>query len=75
MATGIVLILISGAPVVIGMARGFDQLKRGDPPTAVDSGVSMAFHPAFIACGAIGLLLVIIGIARAILGRCGRPTA
>lgn len=65
------MIIISVLPTVIGMVRGFDQLQRGESATAVDSGVAMAFHPAVVVCGALGLLFVVVGLFRA-LRRAGR---
>ena len=73
-ALGLVLIAVSVAPTIIGMVRGFGQAQRGEDATAVNTGVALAFHPAFIACGLIGLLLVVVGIVRA-LRRGGRPVA
>ena len=73
-ALGLVLIAVSAAPTVIGMVLGFDQLQRGEEATAVSSGVALAFHPAFVACGNVGMLLVVIGIVLAI-RRAGRPVA
>ena len=65
-ALGLVLIATSAAPTILGMVRAFEQVQRGeDPTTTVNSGVALAFHPSFTACGLIGLLLVIMGIARA----------
>jgi len=56
------------------MVRAFEQVQRGEDVTAaVKSGVALALRPAFAACGLIGLLFVIIGIARAL--RRGRPVA
>ena len=73
-AVGLVMIPVSVAPTVIGMVRSFNQLQRGEDATAVNSGVALAVHPAFIACGLLGLLLVVVGIVRAI-RRAGRPVA
>jgi biopolymer transport protein ExbB/TolQ len=64
---GLVLIAVSVAPTVIGVVRGFNQMEQGGDATAtVNSGVALAFHPAFIACGLIGLLLVVVGIVLAV---------
>ena len=71
---GLVLIAASVALTVLGMVRGFGQVQGGESPAAVNSGVGLAFHPALIACGAAGLLLVVVGIVRA-LRRRGRPAA
>ena len=71
---GLLLLAISGAPAVVGMLRDFNQLQHGQDPSAVQSGVGLAFHPAFIACSNVGLLLLVIGIARA-LRRSGSPAA
>lgn len=73
-AVGLVLIAVFVAPTVVGMVRGFGQLQRGEDATAVSSGVALAFHAAFMACGLLGSLLVIVGIVRAI-RRAGRPVA
>jgi hypothetical protein len=72
-ATGMALILISVAATLIGFVRGFNNLQRGEPATGVDSGVALSVHPAFIACGVAGLLLVVAGIVRAARGSGGRP--
>jgi hypothetical protein len=64
-AIGLVLIAVSVAPSVIGMVRGFKQLQAGENATALNSGVALAFHPAFIACGVLGVILVVIGFGRA----------
>ncbi len=61
---GIVLIVAAVLPTVIGMVRGFYQAQRGENATAVDRGVAMAFHPALIAFGVVGLLLIVIGFIR-----------
>ena len=71
---GVILIIASALPTVVGMVRGFNQMQRGEDATAVNSGVALAFHPAFIACGALGVLLVVVAIVRA-LRRGGRPVA
>jgi hypothetical protein len=64
-ALGFVLIAASAAPTIIGMVRAFEQVHRGEDVTAaVKNGVTLALHPAFATCGLIGLLLVIIEIAR-----------
>src|SRR5688500_5149079 len=58
-AVGLVLIVVSVAPTVIGMVRSFNQMQRGDAAAAAgtsESSVALAFHPAFVACGLIGLL-------------------
>lgn len=65
-AVGVILIAASVAPTVVGMVRGFSQLNRGESATSIDRGVALAFHPAFVACGVVGLLLVIAGIVRAL---------
>lgn len=75
-AVGLVLIGVFVAPSVIGMVRTFAQLGRGEDVPATSSGELLSFHPAFMACGLIGVLLVIAGILRAIVGtfRAIRPT-
>lgn len=73
-SVGVVLIMASVLPTVIGMVRGFNQLQRGEDATAVDSGVAMAFHSAFIACGTLGVLFVLVALVRA-LWRGGRAVA
>ncbi|HEY2584434.1 MAG TPA: hypothetical protein VGI81_01570 [Tepidisphaeraceae bacterium] len=73
-SVGIVLMIASVLPTAIGMVRGFNQLQRGQDATAVGSGVAVAFHPAFIACGALGALLVGVALVRA-LRRGGRTVA
>lgn len=65
-AVGVALIAVSVAPTVVGMVRGFNQLDRGESATSFDRGVALAFHPALIACGVVGLLFVIAGIVRAL---------
>jgi hypothetical protein len=76
-ALGLVLIAVSAAPTVIGMVRSFNQMQRGEDAAAVattDSSVALAFHPAFMACGLMGLLFVVVGIVLAI-RRSARPVA
>ncbi len=63
-STGIVLLLFSVAPTVIGMVRGFNEVPEGQADMAIESGVRMSFHPAFIGCAVIGFLLVTIGVVR-----------
>src|SRR5262245_52602667 len=68
-AIGLVLIVVSVAPTVIGMVRGFNQMQRGEgaaAAAAAGSSVALSFHPALIACNLIGLLLVVVGIVLAI---------
>ena len=65
-AIGLVLIAIWVAPTVIGMVRSLSQVQRGEDATAVNGGVATAFHPAFIACGIVGLTLVVLDIVLAI---------
>jgi len=66
-AVGLVLLAVSVAPTVIGMVRTFGQLGQGgeDPP-AISGDGALAFHPAFMACGVIGALLVVVSIIRAL---------
>jgi hypothetical protein len=73
-SVGVVLIIASLLPTVIGMVRGFNQLQRGEDATAVNSGVALALHPAFIACGGLGVLLVVVALIRALRGD-GRAVA
>jgi hypothetical protein len=76
-AVGLVLIAVSTAPTVMGMVRSFNQMQRGEDGAAVTTagnGGALAFHPAFIGCGLIGLLLVVVGIVLAI-RRTARPVA
>ena len=73
-SVGVVLIVASVLPTVIGMVRGFNQLQRGEDATAVNSGVALAFHPAFIVCGALGVLFVVFALVRAFRSG-GRPVA
>jgi hypothetical protein len=68
-AVGLALIVVSVAPTVIGMVRSFNQMQRGDDAAAAgtaDSSVALAFLPAFVGCGLIGLLFVVVGIVLAI---------
>ena len=65
-SVGVVLIIASELPTVIGMVRGFNQLQRGEDSTAVNSGIALAFHPAFIATGTLGMLLVMVALVRAL---------
>ncbi|HTW94308.1 MAG TPA: hypothetical protein VMD30_05925 [Tepidisphaeraceae bacterium] len=65
---GSLLIVLSTLPTAIGMWRGFQQLEQGEKLTAVNDGVALAFHPAFIACGLLGISLVFINLTW-ILGR------
>lgn len=65
-AVGVILVAVSVAPTVVGMVCGFHQLHRGESATSIDRGVALAFHPAFIACGVSGLLLIIAGFVRAL---------
>jgi uncharacterized membrane protein len=65
---GILLILITCVPIIIGMTRGFNQLERGeDPSAAVDTWTNVASHPAFIAFISIGMLLIMAGLLRLLL--------
>ena len=67
-AIGMVLIAVAVAPVVVGMVRAFGEVRRGGggvEPTAAGA-VAVGFHPAFIACGLLGVVLVAIAIARAL---------
>lgn len=68
------MIIIAVLPTVIGMVRGFNQLQRRESATAVGLGVALAFHPAFLVCGALGFLFVVVGLFRA-LRRGGRAVA
>jgi len=68
-ALGLVLIAVSVAPTVIGILRSFNQMQRGEDAAAVEtteSSIALAFHPAFVTCGLVGLLLVVVGIVLAI---------
>ena len=57
------MIVISVAPTVIGMFGAFAHLQTGeDGRAAAESGVQLAFNPIFMLCGAIGLMLVIVGL-------------
>ena len=63
MGVGLLMIIISAAPTVIGMFGTFDQVQAGgDGRAAAETGVRWAFEPAFTLCGTIGLTLVIIGL-------------
>jgi hypothetical protein len=75
-ALGLVLIAVSVSPIVIGMVRHFNQMQRGEgqDAMAVSSSAALAFHPAFMASGLIGMLLVAVGIVLAI-RRSARPVA
>ena len=61
---GVVLIIAQALPMGIGMVRGFNQLQRGEDATASHSGTALAFHPALIACGTVGMLLVLVAFVR-----------
>jgi hypothetical protein len=74
-ALGLVLIAISAAPLVIGMERGFNEMQRGENGIdTVNRGVELAWHPAFMACGIVGCVLVFVGIILAA-RRAGRAAA
>ena len=67
---GVVLIAIAVVPTAIGMLRGFRQLQRGEDAAAIGIGVGLAMHPAFVTCGILGIVLVVVAVA---LSLCGRP--
>jgi len=65
---GMLLILISVAPTFIGMTRAFNQMNHGEDSSAtLQKWVNLGFHPVFIACGPMGLLLLLAGLRRLLL--------
>jgi hypothetical protein len=64
-AVGLVLMAVAGAPTVIGMMRGFDEISRGETAVSITDGVELAFHPAFMSCASLGILLFVVGLVRA----------
>ena len=71
-AVGLVLMAVSVAPTVVALLRSFGQMRHGGDASVVNSGVALAFHPALIACGVVGMVLIAVGIVLA-LRRARRP--
>lgn len=64
---GVVLSLVAALPMVIGMLTAFSRMEDGQVPDAtLSSAISLSFHPALIVCGSVGVLLVAIGLVRAV---------
>jgi hypothetical protein len=58
---GILLILVGASPTVIGMMRAFLKIVNNGEALADESWIEIAFHPIFMACSTLGILLVIMG--------------
>ena len=65
-SVGLAFIAASAAPIAYAQIHAFNQLAQGQDVRDVSGAVKLAFHPAFMAAGTIGLLLAIAGVVRVV---------